>query len=192
MVQLDLVIALLHQYGYVFLFLIATVEGPIIAILGGFFASQGFFNIYFVYLIAILGDLAGDSLYYGIGRFGRIPRVERIGNRLGISAHHLSTVEKYFERHAVKTLWYAKYTQTGIVALPAAGAARMPFLQFLWYNMLATLPKSAVLVLIGYFFGYAYSQIDSYISKVSIVLFLLAIAGILFIRARNRTKKTYE
>jgi membrane protein DedA with SNARE-associated domain len=56
----DDVVRLLEQYGYVFLFLIAVGEGPIITIVGAFLASQGYFNVFAVYAVIASGDLTGD------------------------------------------------------------------------------------------------------------------------------------
>ena len=51
----------------------------------------------------------------------------------------------------------------------------MPIRKFLWYNLLGTIPKSFGLVIVGYFFGYAYSQFDDYFSKAAIVIIAMAV-----------------
>ncbi|MBU6321618.1 MAG: DedA family protein [Patescibacteria group bacterium] len=188
MPPLATVIVLLHQYGYVFLFVIAVLEGPIITIIGAFLAAQGFFNVFIVFGVVVAGDLAGDLLYYSVGRFGRVAALERLGLRIGLSPERFERLEKYFEAYGAKAMFYAKYTQTGIIALPAAGAARMPVVSFVWYNLLGTLPKSLGLVLVGYFFGYAYKQIDSVFARASVVLFALAciVGAYVFMRQNRR------
>jgi membrane protein DedA with SNARE-associated domain len=167
MVPPQTIIHLLDQYGYIALFLIAILEGPIITIIGAFLASQGYLNIFAVYLIASAADLSGDMIYYGIGRAGSRVDIRRV---LGISATDLARARRYIEQHGAKVLLIAKYTQTGIVALPACGAVKMPVRKFLWYNVLGTIPKSFGLIVVGYFFGYAYSQFDDYFSKAAIVI----------------------
>jgi membrane protein DedA with SNARE-associated domain len=183
----DTTISLLHHYGYFFLFFIAVVEGPIITIIGAFLASQGYFNVLLVYLMVTLGDLVGDLIYYGVGRFGRSPALAPIHQWLGMNGTHFVELERYIERHGAKILLLAKYTQTGFLALPAAGAARMPVGRFLWYNALGAIPKSFALTVVGYFFGYAYSRIDGYLAKgslIAIAIFCVAAAFILLRRAR--------
>jgi len=87
-------------------------------------------------------------------------------------------LERYVNQHGAKILLLAKYTQTGFLALPASGAARMPVGKFLWYNALGTIPKSLVLVIIGCFFGYAYNRINGYFAKASLLIFgIISIAG---------------
>jgi len=188
MPSLETVILLLHHYGYLFLFLIAIIEGPIITVLGGFFAAQGFFNVVIVYAVVVAGDLFGDLVYYAIGRSGRLSILERWGHGVGLTPERYERLEAYFKTYGARAMFYAKYTQTGIVALPAAGAAKMPVGSFLWYNLLGTLPKSLALVLLGYFFGYAYSQIDSYFARASLIIFVLAcgIGAYLFMQQNKK------
>jgi membrane protein DedA with SNARE-associated domain len=56
----------------------------------------------------------------------------------------------------------------------------MPFPSYLWYNLLGTLPKSLALVAIGYTFGYAYNQIDSYIFQGSLIVGVGVVLAFLF------------
>jgi membrane protein DedA with SNARE-associated domain len=145
-------------------------EGPIATIIGGFIASQGILDAYAVYAIALLGDLAGDLAYYAIGRFSRLGRSAGLWHRLGISEEQLVRAIERFRQHGAKILMFAKYTQTGIIVLPASGAARMPVARFLWFNALGSLPKTLALVLAGYYFGAAYNRINDELVRLSILL----------------------
>ena len=84
---------------------------------------------------------------------------------------HVVRLENYIQQHGAKMLFLAKFTQAGFLVLPASGAARMPVARFIWYNVLGTLPKSFVLLLVGYFFGYAYNRINGYFAKASLLIF---------------------
>jgi len=170
MLRLDTIVQLLEHYGYVFLFIIAVIEGPIVTIIGAFLAGLGYFNIFAVYVVVSVGDLSGDVLYYAVGRLGRIGAFAGLRRALGMTGERFARMEQYIERHGGKILLFAKYTQTGFMALPAYGAARMPMGKFLWYNTLGTIPKSLVLVIVGFFFGYAYVRIDGYFAKASMVM----------------------
>ena len=67
----------------------------------------------------------------------------------------------------------------------------MPIGTFLWYNTLAELPKSLMLVLVGYYFGYAYNLIDGYLAKASFVGFgVLCLVGI-YLLLRRHLRKLY-
>jgi membrane protein DedA with SNARE-associated domain len=170
MLSPDTIHHLLGHYGYPVLFLLVAAEGPIATIIGGFIASQGILDAYAVYAIALLGDLAGDLAYYAIGRFSRLGRSAGLWHRLGISEEQLVRAIERFRQHGAKILMFAKYTQTGIIVLPASGAARMPVARFLWFNALGSLPKTLALVLAGYYFGAAYNRINDELVRLSILL----------------------
>jgi membrane protein DedA with SNARE-associated domain len=178
MIPPDNIVHLLEQYGYLFLFLIAIAEGPIITIIGAFLASQGYFNIFAVYAVVVAGDLFGDLLYYCIGRLGRSGALAGVRRSFGMTDEDFAPIERYIRQHGAKILLFAKFTQTGFLVLPASGAARMPVGKFLWYNALGTFPKSLVLLIIGGFFGYAYNRINGYFAKASLLIFgIICIAG---------------
>jgi membrane protein DedA with SNARE-associated domain len=191
MPTLDQALVLLREYGYALLFILALVEGPIVTVLGAFLAAQNYFNIFIVYGVVVTGDLVGDILYYAAGRFGRTHLLERFSGFTGLSPERLTWLERYWESHGAKALIVAKYTQTGFIALPAAGAARMPIGPFLLYNLAATLPKAFALCVLGYLFGAAYHSIDSWMERVSIVLGLAVCLAVLlyFLRERREQKE---
>lgn len=153
---------LLIQYKYVVLFPIVVVEGPIITIVAGFLSSLGYLSAPLVFAVAVVGDLAGDCLYYAIGRWGRRGFINKWGRYIGLNEERIEHLEKHFENHSGKTLAVGKLLHgIGTVFLSAAGAAEMPFLKFFWINFFATLPKSFILMIIGFYFGQAATKINS-------------------------------
>lgn len=165
MSTLDIIIQWLLAYKYLALFPIMVVEGPIVTVIAGFLASLGYMNVLLVYFIVVAGDLTGDVFYYALGRYGREKTIARWGHVLGITMERIERVEYHFKNHTAKTLLFGKLTHAiGLVFLVAAGMARVPFSEYLWYNLLGTLPKSLVFLLIGYYFGSAYVQINNYLS----------------------------
>lgn len=59
---------LLQQYGYLIVLLGTFLEGETILILGGFAAHRGYLSLPWVILIAFCGSLAGDQLWFFLGR----------------------------------------------------------------------------------------------------------------------------
>ncbi len=164
---------LLQQYGYIFLFPIAALEGPIITIIAALLASQGYLNIYAVYLVVVASDLVGDLAYYALGRWGK-PLLVRWGPHIKLDQAKLAALEEQFHQRGGKTILFGKWTHSaGFIILVAAGAAEMPIWKFLWYNLLGTLPKSLVFTLIGYFIGHQYVLLNSYLEKGSLILLLI-------------------
>jgi membrane protein DedA with SNARE-associated domain len=161
MLHLDISQWLLN-YRYLILFPLIVIEGPITVVTAGVLASVGLLNFFIVYFVAIVGDLVGDSLYYAAGRFGR-KRLDRWGRFIGLPKERLEKMEVHFNAHGGKTLIAGKLSHAiGAIVLVTAGIARVPFKKFIFYNLWATLPKSLVLLLIGYYFGNTFIHLQRY------------------------------
>ncbi len=156
----------LATYKYWVIFPISVFEGPIVAVLSGFLSAHGKINFVTAYFILVLGDVVGDLLYYFLGRWGRNTSIALGWRKItGASNARILKLEKYFKKHAGKTLLISKVTQgIGSVFLFAAGVAKVPIGKFVFFNLVGTLPKSFLLVLIGYYFGESYKQINNYLS----------------------------
>ncbi len=170
MISLDQIVQLMQGHGLWLLAPIAIVEGPIVTVIAGYLAHLGAFSPVAAFIVVVLADLVGDTLFYLFGRFGvrRLPRRWRA--RLGLGDARLALVTRHFETMGGRTLIIGKLTHTlGALALIAAGLAHMRFLPFLWYNLVATLPKSLFFLLVGYGLGAAYRQVDAWIFWFSLV-----------------------
>jgi len=189
---LQQIILLLTAYKYLFLFPIAVIEGPIITVIAGFLSSLGILNIFIAYAIVVAGDIVGDSMHYAFGYYGGQGFVKRWGRFLGITSERVEQLEKHFEKHAGKTLIIGKLSQVvGAVVLVAAGIARVPFRKFIWYNFIATLPKSLILLLIGYYSGESYVKISSYLDYTAIGTVVAAVIFIVIYFMMRRLSKKY-
>lgn len=176
--NLDFVMALIQGYGLLILVPFAIIEGPIATVLAAYLAHQGFMNVIAVFAVCVVGDLIGDTLLYLIGRFGAGRLPVGITARLGMTEARKLTLSQHFTAKGGRTLMFAKITHSaGLPILIASGMARMNFALYMWYNLLGTLPKTALLVLVGYYFGAAYGLIDTYIYRISLVLFFLLVLG---------------
>ncbi len=170
---------LLDSYKYLFLFPIVVIEGPIVTVIAGFLSSLGHLNIFIVYAVIVLGDVVGDSLYYAIGFYGRLGFVERWGRFLGMTKERVVKIENHFKNHVGKTLITGKLTHfAGAVILVAAGVARVPYWRFVWYNFLPTIPKSLAFLLLGYYFGKAYQQIDQYFDYATLAILAVCVLAV--------------
>ncbi len=188
---MDQIIALLLTYKYFIILPLAIIEGPIITIISGFLASQGHLNIFFVYWLLVFADLIGDSLYYCLGRFGRKGLIEKWGHYIGITHSKLNSLENHFKNHSGKTIIIGKISHAVVIPiLIAAGTAKMPFLKFIWFNFISTVPKSLILIIIGFFFGHAYKILNQYIDSFAIIgPILIGVAFLIYLLFRKFKNK---
>ncbi len=190
-ISLDQAALWLAQYKYFALFPLAVAEGPIITVVAGFFTSLGYLNFWFAYIIIVIGDLAGDAVHYSFGRWGGRAFIDRWGKWFGVGPGQIETIEKQFNKRGDKLLFIGKMSHgVGGAFLIAAGLIKMPFDKFIFANMLATLIKSLVLLLLGFYFGHALSTINTYLEKITLITFGAVIFGALIYFLYFR-KKSY-
>lgn len=170
MIQLDSIIPLLETYKYLLLFPISIAEGPTITIIAGFLVSEGVLNPIIAYLVMVAGDVAGDTIYYSIGRWGGRSYIRKHGKFFGITESRVVHTEKHFKNHSIKTLLIGKTNALGALVLSAAGLGKMPYLKFIIVNTLASSVKVIILIVIGYYFGRSYKLIDSYLGLTGAVI----------------------
>jgi membrane protein DedA with SNARE-associated domain len=181
--------SLLHSHGYVLLLPVSIVEGPIVTVLAGALAAAGLLDAIAVYTIVVLGDLIGDSVCYAVGRWGSVQLVRYGGRYLKLTPDRMAQLGAQFVDHGRKTLAIGKLTHSiGGLVLIAAGAARMPFIEFLLVNLVATLPKSLVLLFIGYFVGHSLIRWEGEFTYLTVLLLVVGLALIcwLYMGARSR------
>ena len=191
--SLQEIITLLIAYKYFFLFPLVVAEGPIVTVVAGFLSSLGYLDIFIAYALVVVGDVAGDCLYYAFGYYGGQKFVGRWGHFFGITWERVEKLEEHFKNHSGKTLIIGKFTHAiGAVVLVAAGMAKMPFWRFVLYNFIPTLPKSLILLLVGFYFGEAYNKINTYLDYTAIGTIGLAVIFIIIYFAVKKAGKKYE
>jgi membrane protein DedA with SNARE-associated domain len=187
MFTLPNIITLLEAYGYVMIFPIAIVEGPIVAVLAGFLVSLGHLNWLLVFLVLMAGDMVGDTLYYALGRWGGRGFLHRWGKYVGLTEDRAAAFKKTFAAHDWKIILIGKTQAVGSAVLFAAGVARMPFGKYMFYNVLGGTPKIALFEAVGFFFGAWYGTVSTYMNYAGAASFVLALAllfGYWFFRRR--------
>jgi len=166
-------------HGYLLIFIAMFFEGPAVTAAGAFAATLGYFNIYIVLLLSILGNLLPDAICYAVGFWGRRQFVDRYSCYFGLTKEKIDRLEKLSEEHAGKALLLVKLVP--FLATPGLiidGAARMPLKKYVWWSAIITIPSSLLFLFIGYYFGAAYQTINHYIN---LGAYLVAFIIILFI-----------
>lgn len=163
--------------GYLIIFIGMLVEGPVITAAASFAAALGYFNIIYIFFLAILGDLIADSAYYTIGFVGRIALVEKYGHRVGISKTRLEHLERLLLHHPGKTLVALKLIP-GIATpgLMMVGVTHMHPRKFATICTSIILPKVILFMALGYYFGGMYDAIITYVDNAEYFVVFAVIA----------------
>lgn len=186
------ILAILEQYKYWLVFPIAVFEGPIISVISGFLIYLGHFNKFIIYPLLILADLVGDTLYYLIGRYGgRSIFFKKYGSYLGYSDKNEKYIEEHFIKHPAKTLLTAKFSHgLGGTVQATAGIAKMNYYEFIKWNLIGQLPKSLILIIVGFYVGDSYQKINGYLEHIALFTISIFIAVILYFVISKRLKKS--
>ncbi|MFA6285132.1 MAG: DedA family protein [Parcubacteria group bacterium] len=173
---------LLPYWGYPLMFVLMLFEGPFATMIAAFLASQGYFNVGIVFILSVLGDVLGDIGLYHIGYFGGPHIIEKAQKILRISDATVEKLKRKFHQNSGRLIFYVKST-TGLsyITFTLAGALRMKLLKFMKYSILGGLVWSSLLVVLGYFFGYAAEQISQYIKYAGIAIFVCALIALVVI-----------
>jgi len=139
--------ALLHQYGYLLIFLGTFVEGETLLMLGGYFAHSGYLELGRVIATAFVAAVCGDQLFFHIGRnhatrlFQRFPRLH---DKVLIAVQRA-------ERHQNLVVLGMRFLWGLRIALPLAmGMTRMNGRKFFWLNLLSAAVWAALFASLGY------------------------------------------
>lgn len=184
---MEAVLSLLEAHPYLPLFPLVMLEGPLATICAGFLVAAGLASWPLLYPIVVGADLTADTLYYLLGRSARRPRPRRLVRGLGLTAGRLAILEKEVRTNAAKVLVGAKVVD--VVAIPvlvAAGLAKVGYGRFLAWNAAATLPRAAVLMALGFFFG---EQAIRYLDRRSALVVLVALALAVWLATRLLSKR---
>jgi undecaprenyl-diphosphatase len=199
--MLDTVSGLATSYGYVGLFFLVGLEslgiplpGEAALVTAAAWAALGHLSIYGVVATAAAAAILGDNGGYWIGRTGGIALVRRYGRFIHLNESHLERAHRLFERHGPKTVFFGRFIallRTWAAVL--AGAARMPYPQFMLYNALGGVCWSAIFGTLGFVFGRQLPELEHYIGQASLAgaLLLALVVGLVLAARwleRNRTR----
>jgi membrane protein DedA with SNARE-associated domain len=147
---------LLHQYGYLLIFVGTFAEGETLLMLGGYFAHRGYLDLRGVMATAFVAAVCGDQLFFHVGRnhaarlFERFPHLH---DKVRIAVHRA-------ERHQNLVVLGMRFLWGLRIALPLAmGMTRMNGRKFFWLNLLSAAVWSAMFALLGYGSGQLFEKL---------------------------------
>ncbi len=174
-------------HGYLLFFVACFIEGPIVTTAAGVAVALGYFNIFFIIGVSVLGDLAADCVYYAIGYFGGAHLISRYGSKMGLTPVRVEKMTNLLHGHLNKTMVLVKVSPLiPIPGLILIGSVRAPIKKFVRASLLITLPKSILFAMLGFYFAKAYQQLGGLIKNSEYALFGIVIVFFLIYFAYNK------
>lgn len=180
----DLPIAdLIANYGYLFIFLIITLEsagvpcpGETALISAAVYAgSTGKLDIAGVIAAAAGAAILGDNLGYWAGRRWGMPLLLRYGHLIALDHGRLKLGQYLFRRHGGKIVFFGRFTaMLRAYAALLAGVNRLDARRFFVFNALGGVVWAASMGLGSYYFG---RSIETIAGPVGLTLLGLVILG---------------
>jgi membrane protein DedA with SNARE-associated domain len=96
------------QHGYLVMFLIMLVEGPVITASAALAAALGYFDVFVVFGISFFANFLEDFVYYGFGNWGGQHVLDKYGERVGIPKAQRDRAAQFIDNHAGKWLFFVK------------------------------------------------------------------------------------
>ena len=156
---------IISAYGvatYLILFVIIFIEtglvfapflpGDSLLFVAGAFAALGSLNIFVLLVLLMLAAVAGDTANYWIGHFAGDKIVA--SHKFPIKERHLRKTHEYFQKHGGKTIILARFIPIIRTYAPfVAGAGKMHYSKFFYFNVIGAVLWVTLCTLAGYFFG---------------------------------------
>jgi membrane protein DedA with SNARE-associated domain len=182
--------------GYPLLFLLVMAEsgglpvpGETSLITGAVLASQGELRIDLVIPIAAAGAIVGDNLGYLIGRKGGRWLLERPGRFHRQRLQVLETGEPFFERHGPKAVFFGRFLLgLRVWASWLAGATRMPWRSFVFWNACGGIGWATGVGLLAYYLGHSANNAIQAFGLYGLAALLLAVGGGFLAHRRHRRR----
>ncbi len=144
----------------------------------GYLVSQGRFSLWGVSVAGALGCTLGSAVAYAAGAYGGRPFIVKYGRYFLISSHELDRADRWFVRYGMAATFISRLLPVirTFISLPA-GIARVPFIPFLAYAFLGSLPWSWVLAYIGMLLGSHWDRVGEVLHSLDVVIVLALVAG---------------
>jgi membrane-associated protein len=152
-------------------------------------ASNGQLDIWLVIAIAVASAIVGDNIGYAIGRIGgrsllETPRLPFHGRRMRM----IEAGDRFFARHGSKAVFLGRWVAlVRVTAAWMAGASRMPFRTFFFWNALGGLTWGLTIGLVAFYAGKAAVHvIEKFGVYAAIAIGVLVVAGVVWLKLRER------
>jgi membrane protein DedA with SNARE-associated domain len=158
----------------------AFFPSEIIMPLAGVAVSHGKMTLWGIIAAALIGDVSGALIIYGIAYIGGRPLMEKYGRYILIDQDKLEQADSWFEKYGPEAVLISKLLPImGRVISVPAGIAKMSLKKFIVYTFIGTVPFAVTLGYLGVQLGIKWPVIKEYLDTWDIVIVAVVFIGIL-------------
>jgi membrane protein DedA with SNARE-associated domain len=166
------------------------VPSEAIMLFAGFSVSEGELTLAGIVAAGVLGNVAGSSIAYAVGYYGRLDLLDR--NRfIHVSAKQLRWADDWFARYGSWTVFFSRMLPIirTFISLPA-GVARMPFWRFIVLTTLGSIPWVLALALVGESVGHNWESWRHHLAVLDYVVAAAILAGVVYLIIKRRRDRS--
>lgn len=132
-------------------------------------------NVWTLGVLCSIAAIAGDQIAYGIGRRSGEALFKKEDARW-FKQSHLRAAHTFYEKHGGKTIILARFMPFARTFAPVvAGAAKMHYPTFVFYNVIGGLLWIWSMLLTGYYVVKMVPGLDQHVEKLIIAIIILSI-----------------
>lgn len=172
------IVVFVEASRYGLLFVTMLLGSPVVMMAAGYLIHIGQLEFWLAYATIVTADIAGDVIWYWIGRVGARPFLLRFGHYFNLTETLLTRLEARFLEYHERILIINKLTMgfgLAIATLAVAGMMRTPFWRYLGINLSGELLWALLPMGIGFYFGNLTEYIPSSLRLLSVIAALVAI-----------------
>lgn len=176
------------ETGLLFPFL----PGDSLLVTAGLVAVTGTLNVWTLGLLCSVAAIVGDQIAYAIGRRSGQALFSRPDSRW-FKQEHLRAAQAFYEKHGGKTIILARFMPFARTFAPVvAGAARMHYPMFVFYNVIGGLLWIWSMLLTGYYVVRLIPGLEAHVEQLIIgIIFVSILPGIIgWIKSRGQGSGT--
>ncbi|WP_419881987.1 DedA family protein [Peribacillus sp. B-H-3] len=194
---IQLIFDILSNLGYLGIALGLMVEIiPSEAVLayGGYLISTGKISFFGAIVAGTIGGIIAQWFLYWIGRYGGRTILNKYGKYLLIQPSHIEVAQKWFSKYGPGVIFTARFIPVvrHAISIPA-GIAKMSFLKFSIYTLLAIVPWSILFLYLGMNLGSNWERINStakpFVTPMIIIAILLTLIYLIYIWRNKKVKR---
>lgn len=180
---LQTVLPYLIAYKYVAVFAISFMAAFIVPIPSGSIlmatsalATTSYFNVSWLIIISIIGNILGDNTGYWVARKYGKEVLSKIGFRRILNSKKFKNIELHFNKHPGFIIFISRFEVLATLSVNLlSGISKTPYKKYFVHESIGTVAQVCMYGLLGYFFADNWESINSVVGRVSLVVIIILI-----------------
>ena len=155
----------------------------------GLLSAQGIFDLPLLLLLTTVAAILGETVGYMFGKRVGPMLFNKMESRF-FKPKHVKRAHEFFTHHGNKAIFLARFLPIVRTFVPIiAGVAKMPYKQFMIYNLIGGFVWIWSITLLGYELGSRVENAEKYLYPIILVIIVVSFLPALSEWRKSRTKK---